>query len=360
MSCRKDCFEVLLSWRSLILAVVLSVGLSVSGHAMAVEPSQPKDIQRTNQIPAGESNEDLSHRIKLLELKAADPGDSKLAKIAVPMVTAFIGFMAVLAAASLGMFGQNLVAKNAANIASDSLVSAAALAEKEATARAILADKEATARAELAKKAADDAATLARDAARYKHAEQMIEFNLRQIECFYAPMFAALRQSRTLYFKMLDQLALDEPDRYRINATASGDDFRLQIINEQGEAKEFYLVDQLPAIKGNASALQLVDLMLELGKTMCSTITTHAGLASEDLIEMLGIYMAHHAILSAIRNGPETTAFEPGHNKRGAFPFGLDDRIELRLKALSKEIDDYDKAWGRSLSRLANHFGEGA
>jgi hypothetical protein len=338
--------------------------------------------QGTNQTPAGASSEDLSHRIKLLELKAADPGDSKLAKVAVPLATAFIGSVAVFAAALLGMFGQRLAAKNAATLADKEATARAELAGKEATARAELAGKEAAARAELAnraaedtvelarraaterfelaKKAAEDAAALARDAALHKHAEQMIEFKLRQIECFYAPMFAALRQSRTLYFKMLDQLALDEPARYRINVTASGDDFKLQVVNEHGEAKGFYLVDQLPAIKGNASALQLIDLMLELGKSMCTIITTHAGLASEDLIEMLGIYMAHHAILSAIRNGPETTAFEPEHNKRGAFPFGLDDRIELRLKALSKEIDDYDKVSGRSLSLLTKHFGEGA
>jgi hypothetical protein len=126
------------------------------------------------------------------------------------------------------------------------------------------------------------------------------------------------------------------------------------------EAKGFYLVDQLPAIKGNKSAMQLVDLMLELGKSMCTIITTHAGLASEDLIEMLGEYMAHHAILSAIRSGPETTAFEPGHNKLGAFSRGLDARIEGKLKALSKEIDDYHKVSGRSLFILSKQFGEGA
>ena len=160
--------------------------------------------------------------------------------------------------------------------------------------------------------------------------------------------------------KMLEHLERDAPDRYFKNLNASGDDFRYQVKNKEGEAKGFYLVDQLPAIKGNTSAMQLVDLMLELGKSMCTIITMHAGLASEDLIEMLGEYMAHHAILSAIRSGPETTAFEPGHNKLGAFPRGLDARIEEKLKALSKEIDDYGKVSGRSLSLLSKNFGEGA
>jgi hypothetical protein len=313
MTLQKSCFAV--------LAVILLFGLSVSAQAMTVDPpaqAAPGAIQ----TPAGASNEDLLQRIRLLELKVAEPVDNKSAK-----TTAIIGSLAVLAAAFLGILGQWLAAKNAAKIAATS----------------------ATATAELA-----------RDAALHKRAEQMIEFKLRQIECFYAPIFAALRQSRMLYNKMLEQLERDAPDRYFKNLNASGNDFRYQVKNEKGEAKGFYLVDQLPAIKGNTSAMQLIDLMLDLGKSMCTIITTHAGLASEDLIEMLGEYMAHHAILRAIRSGPETTAFEPGHNKLGAFPRGLDARIEERLKALSKEIDDYDKVSGRSLSLLSKSFGEGA
>jgi hypothetical protein len=78
MSFRKSWFTVLFRWPRLTngaktLAVTLLLGLSVSALAMAVDPSQPKDAQGTNQTPAGASNEDLSHRIKLLELKAADP-----------------------------------------------------------------------------------------------------------------------------------------------------------------------------------------------------------------------------------------------------------------------------------------------
>lgn len=330
--------------RFTVLAAILLFGLSVS--TLGQPPTKP--APGAGQGAEGVSNEDLLQRIRLLELKAAEPVDTKSEKVTVPLATAIIGSLAVLAAALIGILGQRLAAKNAASIAA---ASAAATAE--------LASNAAAERLQLAKKAAEDTAELARVAALHKHAEQMIDFKLKQIESFYAPIFAALRQSRMLYSKMLEQLERDAPDRY-LNTTAVGNDFRYLVKNKEGEASGFYLVDQLPAIKGNASAMQLVDLMLDLGKSICTIITTHAGLASEDLIEMLGEYMAHHAILRAIRGGPETTAFEPGHNKLGAFPRGLDARIEARLKALSKEIDDYDKVSGRSLSLLSKNFREGA
>jgi hypothetical protein len=321
--------------RFAVLTAILLFGLSVSTLGQPPTKPGPGAVQGAG----GVSNEDLLQRIRLLELKAAEPVDTKSEKVTVPLATAIIGSLAVLAAALIGILGQRLAAKNAASIAA---ASAAATAE--------LASNAAAERLQLARKAAEDTAELARVAALYKHAEQMIDFKLKQIESFYAPIFAALRQSRMLYNKMLEQIERDAPDRYFKNTTAVGNDFRYLVKNKEGEASGFYLVDQLPAIKGNASAMQLVDLMLDLGKSICTIITTHAGLASEDLIEMLGEYMAHHAILSAIRGGPETTAFEPGHNKLGAFPRGLDARIEERLKALSKEIDDYDKVSGRSLS----------
>jgi hypothetical protein len=347
MSFRKSCFAVLFRWHSLTLAVILLVGLSVSAQAMTVDPQAPKATPSAGQTSADASNDDLAYRIKLLELKAADPGDTKSAKVTVPIATAIIGCIAVMFAALIGIVGQILNAKNAAKLASDSLTSAATLAANEAAVRS-----------ELARKAAEDAAELARDAALHKRAEQMIEFKLKQIECFYAPIFAAFRQSKTLYDKMLQQLVRDVPTRYSENPLATGKEFRFRVTNEKGEVQGFYLVDELPAIKGYGSAMQLIDLTLDLGKSICTIITTHAGLASEDLIEDLGKYMAHHAILSAIRNGPDTKAFEPGTNKLGAFPFGLDTRIEQRLKELSKDIDDYDKGSSRSLSLLSEGLRE--
>lgn len=347
MSFRKSCFAVLSRWHSLTLAVILLVGLSFSALALTVDLQAPKAAPAAHQTPFDTNNDDLAHRVKLLELKAADPGDTRSAKVTVPIATAIVGFFAVLFAALMGIVGQVLNAKNAAKLASESLKSAATLAANEALVRS-----------ELARKAAEDAAELARDTARHKRADQMTEFRLKQIECFYAPIFAAFRQSKTLYDKMFQQLVRDVPSRYSENPLATGKEFRFRITNEKGELQGFYLVDELPAIKGYGSAMQLIDLMLDLGKSICTIITTHAGLASEDLIEDLGKYMAHHAILSAIRNGPETTAFEPGTNKLGAFPFGLDTRIEQRLKALSKDIDDYDRGSDRSLSLLSEGLRE--
>jgi len=49
--------------------------------------------------------------------------------------------------------------------------------------------------------------------------------------------------------------------------------------------------------------------------------------ASEGLVDMLGQYMAHFAILTAVRNGSEAEPYEPGWHKVGYVPFGLDKKI---------------------------------
>jgi len=93
--------------------------------------------------------------------------------------------------------------------------------------------------------------------------------------------------------------------------------------------------------------------MLAIGTKICKIITTRAGYASEDLVEMLGQYMAHFAILSTVRNGPETVPFEPGWHKVGYYPFGLDAKIGQAYKEISKSIDEYGKACTRKLEILA-------
>jgi hypothetical protein len=224
------------------------------------------------------------------------------------------------------------------------------LAAKSAEANA---KRAAEANADLAKNAAAEAARLAKDAALFKHAEQMMEFKQKQIQEFYGPLYAALRQSRGLYDKLLDQVIYDEPARYRTAPNATGDDYRLQVLDSADQWRDFRLVDQLPAMKSNQRAMALVDAIVGLGKHMCEIIATRAGYAAENSVELLGLYMAHHAILTAIRNGPETEAFEPGRHKVGAFPRGLDNVIGDKYHELSNAIAQYGQAYDRALQLLA-------
>lgn len=264
--------------------------------------------------PADQENvRELRHRIEMLELQMAQQSSNSESGKNVAIVTAGIGAAAVLlaglVAAGLGIFGQLLAGKRAAK--------------------------------------------LARDEALYRDAGQILEFRMKQVQQFYAPMFALLRQSKDLYDKMLEQLVQDEPTRYRKVSTPEGADFRWEVLDKNGTWQGFRQLDQFPAIKRNPRALALADANLVIGAKICKVIYTRAGYASDSLVEMLGQYMAHYAILSTIRNGPEIEPFQAGGHKIGYFPFGLDEKIGEVYHGLSKSIDDYATVCTRTLGILA-------
>lgn len=254
--------------------------------------------------PNQQQVDELTYRVRMLELQNSQRSDKSEANHSV----AIIGALAVIGASIVGIFGQLLAAKHAAK-----------LARKEAL---------------------------------YKEAETAIEFRMRQVQQFYAPMFALLRQSKDLYDKTLEQLIEDDPSRYRKIAQAKGNDFRWEVLDKAGQWQGFRLLDQFPAIKKNPKALALADKNLEIGAKICNVISRHAGCASEPIVDMLGQYTAHHVILSTIRDGAEIEPFEPGWHKVGYFPFGLDSKIAEEYHEISKSIDDFRKQSNRTLETL--------
>jgi len=335
----KSAVRLSVAFSALIICFVLLSGQQLKAGNPS-PPSSPSPLANPVTLatgnpsaPSGEADklDEIAHRVRILEIDASQKGAPWYSSVLIPILTAFIGGLAVFWSARMGKIGQELAAKAA-----------------EAS-----ANRAAEANAELAKNAAVEAAKLAKDAALFKHAEQMMEFKLKQIQEFYGPLHAALQQSRGLYDKLLDQLVYDDSARYQRTPNATGDDYRLQVLDKAGQWKDFRLVDQLPAVKSNQRAMALVDAIIGLGRNMCDIIATRAGYAAENSVELLGLYMAHHAILTAIRNGSESEAFEPGRHKVGAFPYGLDKVIGDKYHELSNAIDQYGQAYDRALQLLA-------
>lgn len=270
----------------------------------------------------------LTHRVELLEIQAAQRAE----KFKPDYSVAIIGALAVIGASVMGIVGQLLAARHA---------------EK-------LAGNEASRREKLAKDEASYRATLARDEALCKAAEATIEFRLKQVQEFYAPMFALLRQSKILYDKMLDQLIADEPSRYRKAPQLGENSFNWEVLDKNNSWKGFTLLDQFPAVKKNPRALSLADRNLEVGARICDVISHQSGYASEAIVDMLGQFTAHYTILSTIRNGTETEPFEPGwHSKLAYFPFGLDARIRQEYREIIRSIDEFRNQPMQTLEKLA-------
>jgi hypothetical protein len=175
---------------------------------------------------------------------------------------------------------------------------------------------------------------------------------MKQLELFYAPMFALLGQSKGLYDKMLHQLAEDDPRRYRWSPEPSPD--RFEVLAKDGTWKGFRLLDQLPAVRKFPKAMSLATEILRIGDGMTKIISTNAGLASEKLIGMLGQYMAHYAILATVDKLGETEPYEPGWHQMGYFPRELDTEVEAGYRELSGSIDEYAREGKRTLASLAS------
>lgn len=307
-----------------------TICLLVAAPTLAQAPSSasPQTLKKTPSAQADFNSprqpetqlEELNNRTKKLELEMSQKADKTSADArAIPVATAIIAAAAVLGAGLLGIAGQYFMSKREDR---RSLASATRALE------------------------------LARQEAIFEHTQKILEFRLKQMERFYAPMFALRGQSRGLYDKMLYQLAQDEPQRYRFPPKPDQQDYRLQVIDKAGEWRGFRLLDQLPAVKRNPKAFALAERILEIGDRMTKIISAHAGLASEDLVPLLGQYMAHYAILSTVHTLGETEPYEPGWHKMGYYPRELDAKIEESYRELSRFFDEYAAASKRMLQNF--------
>ena len=281
--------------------------------------SAPADSQSTAAPSDDEKIRELTHRVQKLELEAIQQAGQQTSGTTTAIITAIIGAVAVLCVALIGIVAQYFAAKHQ--------------------------DRGAVA-------AAARAADLAKLEAVYRSTEKILEFRLRQMEQFYAPMFALLGQSEGLYNKMRNQLVQDDPKRYRWVPDADPKDGKVQILDKDGKWKGFRLLDQFPVVRTNPKALALADRVLEIGKQITGIITKHAGLASEDLLDVLGKYLAHYAILSAVRQDDRTEPYPPGSHEIGYYPRELNLKIEAGYREVATFIADYTRESRRLLEHL--------
>jgi hypothetical protein len=286
-----------------------------------ISPSQPSTGPQANAAANDEERiRELTHRIQKLELEAIQNSGQQSGSTGTAIVTAIIGAVAVLCVAFIGVLAQYWTAKHQDQ-------SAIAVAER--------------------------ATELARQEAIFRHSDKLLEFNLKRMEQFYAPMFAMLGQSEGLYNKMRHQLVQDEPDRYRWAPDSDPKDEKLQVLDKNGTWKDFRLLDQFPAVRKNGRALALADRILEIGKAITHTITQHAGLASEDLLDLLGRYLAHYAILSAVRQDERTEPYPPGSHEIGYYPHELNAKIAAGYREVAHLIAEYAKASKQLLGEVS-------
>ncbi len=281
---------------------------TILAKPLSSQVSQPIPSQTESRDTLAKDFQQLANRVQQLELNAAKPSQSS---IVIAIIAGFATLVAALLAGGLTLLSQHIMAK------------------REERRAALIAER---------------TVELARQEALYRHGEKILEFRLKQMELFYAPMFALLEQSKALYDKMLHQLAYDAPTQYKLLPEADPDGYRFHVLTKDGSWKGFRLLDQLPAVRTIPKALALVEGILQIGEQMTKIISKRAGLASEDLAGLLGEYLAHYAILSTIYKRGETESYEPGWHKMGYYPRDLNSKVAAGYHELSQFLDEYAEA----------------
>jgi hypothetical protein len=325
-----------------LLALICSVmGLSHPEQSFAqstppkIPPANVQPQSKTNTTPMGadavrENFQDLTARLLKLEIEVTKPKPKDQGDIRTGLIAGFAVLIAALVAAAATLLTQWLIAKRER--------------EHDITAAAR--------QLEIARETAEQQLDLSRNQAIFAQTEKILEFRVKQLEYFYAPMFALLQQSEALYEKLCDQLVQDHPDRYTRLPQRDSEGHWIHVLGEHGTSKPFRLLDQMPAIKDNAGALVLVDEIIAIGKKTTNIISKRAGLATADLIDLLGEYLAHFAMLCAIRANPTTKPSEPLAKKLGYFPRSLNAKVADGYRELSRFLDEYVNASKKMLAEF--------
>ena len=173
----------------------------------------------------------------------------------------------------------------------------------------------------------------------------IMEFRSRQLNEFYAPLRALHAQGlgirNELYRQLKEANVPGVEFRYVTEAIAATG--QSLWVKYDGKDKPFRFIDDLELVRNHFPQLMsMVDQIIEVGNKSSKLIQTRAGLAlpeNQKLTEMLGSFLAHHAILKKIRE-----AVGKGENVTytAAYPRGFDKLIADDCTRLTTQLQEWE------------------
>lgn len=202
-----------------------------------------------------------------------------------------------------------------------------------------------------AKIKADD--LLSRRASGRQAIADIMDFRSRQLNEFYSPIRSLQGQGLAIRNQLYNQLIANPLPDYnfyykREELAATGDSLWY---THGAIDKPFRLIDELKLLNDELPQLMpLVDEIIKSGEATAKLIIEHSGLAlpeNEKLTEMLGDFLAHHAIIKQIRGSvtsPTLIVYT------ATYPRGFDKVIKDDYDELVKEL----RAWKDLADELAS------
>jgi SAM-dependent methyltransferase len=155
---------------------------------------------------------------------------------------------------------------------------------------------------------------------RYEYASSILEFRIRQIMEFYAPMHLLIEKSRHLYEKFI--WAIERTDK-------------------NFDKTKFRLLDQISTLYKDERLKPFIDPIIETGNKMSDLIIDKGGLIEGGITQTYIDYQAHIEILKAAQFEINLKKQEAGWQKFGYYPRLLNREVREGYKSVLEYIRSY-------------------
>lgn len=186
-----------------------------------------------------------------------------------------------------------------------------------------------------------------------EYSKNLMQMRQRHFDVFYSPLWALIQQSDGVTRKMKEQLALDNPAKYRWELGDEGTVSQLQVYHD-GKWASFRLLDCIHELRSVPLYNGFIERILEIGHRMTELIQQGVPVIGDQSPPSIYVeYLAHYSILSAMHKScAPDKLFPPGSQKAGYYPRGFNKEVERSYNRLRGMLAGYECKSEAVLNRL--------
>jgi hypothetical protein len=193
-----------------------------------------------------------------------------------------------------------------------------------------------------------------KDKAHAEVSNSYIEWQLKQLSELYGPLRALLGQSNAMYRQMNRVLESAAPEMFRLKRE-QGADFDNEVfeIFKNDQWSRFRTVKHLDDVYGKGYGVEpYFDDVVEVGARMANLMRDKAGYvqpSDRNLIEVMGAYLAHYAVLSRLHKRAKDGAPNKANtsDEKATFPISIQKLVNDGYDTINQEVMNW-KSNGRT------------
>lgn len=202
----------------------------------------------------------------------------------------------------------------------------------------------------------------ARQAAGIKEMSEIKQFRSRQLNEFYAPLEALLKQGLVVRDEFYRLLLLSDPEHRifsKVEDVVAEKRWSLHIKHAGSAKKPFHLIDEMSFLqRAYPHLMGTIGETVRINKLVVKLVHANVGLVlheNTDLSEQLGIFLAHQSMLEHVYKSARTQGAEPAYipGYTTTFPRKLQRLVQTDCVKLRKELKDWEAEVSQWMKEIA-------